>query len=648
MSNYNFISVIILYSGIVGESMYLSKMTIENFRGISSMCLSFNKDINILIGENGSFKSTIIDAIRILYNLGEPIKEINIKNEDFYTDLKTGESQNTITISYEFRGLTEEQKGALYEYLVINPQEDYAHIQISFEKRKDKHPKFEYYTGAYPGQKANVNTFEIFQHYYLGALRDSTSDLLSTKRNLLGRVIKRNIEANDSELEFKEIISRANSELLKRTEVSKTKQNINTNLLKIYTTLTPIGLHIEQSKLDYIVNVIKPYLPFTASSDADSGLNLSQNSLGYNNLIYIATVLSDMNDRVVKDSSIHHALLIEEPEAHLHPQLQLNLYNFLKEQICNDNCQLFITTHSPTLTSKSELDRLFVIEADSFKCVGHCFVDRENENLIQNSKRLNNDDFISKRKMLERYIDVTKSQMFYAKSLIFVEGISEELLLFAFAKLENFRFEELDIEVVQTGTSFYPFLLLFNSTDPFKRLNKKVAVITDDDRFTDSKNSEYSFKNLVENNYFKLDELYKNIIDGEVTTRISNLYKFKNNQDNILISIGYKTLEYELSISNVGNLKSDLQTNCLFKFIKEFVSDKYECIEAYLDLCDSVLSEEQQKKIAILAWKSLPKKSEFSQDFSEYLLKDIGNAKVNFSVPQYIKKAIEHLKKGLQ
>jgi putative ATP-dependent endonuclease of OLD family len=626
--------------------MYLSKMTIENFRGISSMSLSFNKDINILIGENGSSKSTIIDAIRILYNLGEPLKEITIKNEDFNTDLKTGESQTIITISYEFRGLSEEQKGALYEYLVIHPQEDYAHIKISFEKRKDKHPKFDFYTGAYPGQRASVNTFEIFQHYYLGALRDSTSDLLSARRNLLGRVIKRNIEANSSEQEFKEIISRANSELLKRTEVSETKSNINNNLLKIYSTLSPIGLHIEQSKLDYIVNVIKPYLPFTASIDADSGLNLFQNSLGYNNLIYIATVLSDMNDRVEKDSTIHHALLIEEPEAHLHPQLQLNLYNFLKERICNDNCQLFLTTHSPTLTSKSELDKLFVTEADSFKCIGRCFVDRENEKLIQNNKLLNIDDFKTKRKMLERYIDVTKSQMFYAKSLIFVEGISEELLLFAFAKLENFRFEELDIEVVQTGTSFYPFLLLFNSTDPVKKINKRVAVITDDDRFTDSKNSEYSFSKLIDNNYFKLDELYENVINGEISNRIGNLINFKNNQDNILISAGFKTFEYELSISNIGNLKSDLQTNYLFKFIQETDNDKYESIQVYLGLCDAALTKEQQKKIALLLWKSLPKKSEFSQDFSEYLLKDVQHARMNFIVPQYIKDGFEHLKKG--
>lgn len=624
--------------------MYLSKMIIENFRGISSMELTFNKDINILIGENGAYKSTIIDAIRLLYNLGEPLKEIFIRNEDFTTDLETGESKCIIKISYEFRGLTDQQKGALYEYLVIDQVEDYAHITITFEKREDKHPKFEYYTGAYPGQKANPNTFEIFQHYYLSALRDSTSDLLSVKKNILGRVIKRNIQANSSDQEFKEIISHANSELLKKTEVSTTKKNINDNLVRIYSTLSHIGLHIEQSKLDYIVNVIKPYLPFSNPIDADTGLDLYQNSLGYNNLIYIATVLSDINDRVERDETIHYALLIEEPEAHLHPQLQVNLYNFLKERICNENCQLFITTHSPTLTSKTELEKLFIVDTNSFIRVGDCFKNREDEQLVQNKSVLKNDDIILRKKMLERYVDVTKSQMFYAKSLILVEGISEKLLLSSFARIENFRFEELDIELVQAGTSFYPFLLLFNSTDQSKKINKKVSVITDDDRFTESKDKEYSFTNLIDNNYSKLHELHNNIVQSAISPRIENLINYKNKQDNIEIFMAYKTFELELALANIPSLKTDIQNNYLIKYIIKINANKFNIIQKFIDFCDDELTNDQRMKIALLIWKSLPSKSEFAQEFTGYLLDNLEEARKHFIVPNYIKKGFSHLR----
>ncbi|WP_260068839.1 ATP-dependent endonuclease [Paenibacillus sp. p3-SID867] len=624
--------------------MYLSRMIIENFRGIQTMDLSFNPDINIIIGENGSSKSTIIDAIRLLYNLGEPIKELFVKNEDFATNLQTGDSASTIKITYEFRGLTDIQKGALYEYIVLDPNEDFASITISYEKRRDKHPKFEYFTGANPGQRASSSTFEIFQHYYLGALRDSTSDLLSAKKNILGRVIKRSVEANQTEEEYKAILEQANTNLLQKVEVGSTKTNINNNLAQIYSTISQIDLHIEQSKIDYIVNVIKPYLPFSNPNVGNSGLSLYQNSLGYNNLIYIATVLSDMSDRVNRDNTIHYALLIEEPEAHLHPQLQLNLYNFLKQQICSDSCQLFITTHSPTLTSKSDLDKLFIVDGNKTVSIGQIFNDREQENLSQNNKVLRNADFLTRRKMLERYLDVTKSQLFYAKSLILVEGISEELLLSAFAELENFKFEEKDIELVQTGTSFYPFLLLFNSTNEAKRINKKVAVLTDDDRYTESKHSEYSFENLLLDNYRKLNELRENISRSSISSRIGNLNSFKNHQDTIGIFAGYKTFEFEIAFSNVAARKSEVFINTLFKYLVDIENEKLGSIRTYLDQCSSELNEIERMNVALLTWKCLPSKSEFAQDFAHYLITNKTDVMQHFTIPSYIKNAFAHLR----
>ena len=64
--------------------MYLSKIAIGNYKGIEQMEICFSPKINIMIGKNGCCKSGLIDAIRLLYNLGEPIRELTVNKEDFF------------------------------------------------------------------------------------------------------------------------------------------------------------------------------------------------------------------------------------------------------------------------------------------------------------------------------------------------------------------------------------------------------------------------------------------------------------------------------------------------------------------------------------------------------------------------------------
>lgn len=625
--------------------MYLSSIHIDNFKGIKTLDVNFQKDINVIIGENGGCKTSLIDAIRLLYNLGDQQRELYVTVDDFYL----GES--VITIAYEFKGLTADQKGAFYEYVVLGEkeEEDFAKITISYKKEKQK-ILFSYYTGEVEGHRADSVTFQYFIHYYLGALRDSTRDLLTNRNNILGSLINRQVEKNNSQASYEALMKTANEELLKQKEVTDSQQSINTNLINIYkrSIENQIGLRIEESKAEYIVNIIKPYLPHDTETLTGEGFNLKQNSLGFNNLIYIATVLGDINQQLKDDKTSHYTLLIEEPEAHLHPQLQLNLFEFLKQTNNQDNSQLFITTHSPTLTSKVPLDNLIHLSKNHEAInLNQCFEDREAIQVEEDDEDAFTDDALSRKKQLELYIDVTKSQLFFSKGVLFVEGISEELLVPVFAKILNQSLVDYKIELLNAdGTSFYPFIYLFNSTDKLKTLPMPLSILTDDDRFTESKNTEYSFKN-IKDNLPKAEDLFEKIKAATPSTRIKNISELiKSVPEKINLNYSFKTFEFTLVQSNISKTKTQIADNLLWKYLAQdkSIAKKFAKIKAHLDSFTGVeITEAELSKLQILIWKALPSKAEFAQNFSIYLLANLESAKTNFVVPDYIQKAFTHL-----
>lgn len=637
--------------------MYLSKIYISNFRGIKELIVEFDKKLNVIIGANGQLKTSLIDAIRLFYAWGEPNRDIEITKDDFYVEVKKDEDNVTITehskridIVYLFEGLSDQQEGAFYQYLNIQENDTIAaRVHLWFEMREKGRVYSSYITGKKDNHiKADWDTLHYFHPYYLGALRDSTRDLMNTRNNLLGRVIKRKIDRANSEDQVRSIVDSANRQLLERQEVRETQTGINDNLNKIIRTNSQdVELHIEQNRIEYIVNIIKPFLPY--STAGQDGFILTQNSLGYNNLIYIASILSDIKDCHLDDEVSIYALLIEEPEAHLHPQLQVNLYNFLKNADDNENSQTFITTHSPTLTSKIPLENLILLKDNAAYHVGNCFKERLTENIIRdvaNNRKLTEKDVVSFRKMIARYFDVTRSQLLFSDGCLFIEGISECQLVETFSRLLGKSLIDHQIEIVDTnGTAFYQFLMLFNSSDDTKRLPLKSAFITDQDQFTDSKENKYNLKELVKNNYSELNNLRNNINEGDICSRVKNMEAMANNQKDIKICSGKKTFEYQICLANVSADKNDTKETWLYELIKKVNASGIELVDAYMEkLGDGHMSEEEQQNVALLMWKCLPGKAGFAQELNLFLLDKIENEDTRkFNVPSYIEEAINHL-----
>jgi len=93
--------------------MYIEKIFIKNFRAIGSsgVTLNCNKGINIILGENNSGKSAIIDAARLVLSAGEYRKNVFVKTSDFHID-EYGEQAKLINIDVFFNELTADQATA--------------------------------------------------------------------------------------------------------------------------------------------------------------------------------------------------------------------------------------------------------------------------------------------------------------------------------------------------------------------------------------------------------------------------------------------------------------------------------------------------------------------------------------------------------
>lgn len=482
--------------------MYLQRLEIEGFRGFGAPFeIEFSEGLNVLVGENGRGKSAVIDAIRLILH-SDDYGRTGLRPPDFHRpfgeDAKTSE---WLRIQAKFGGLTSDEQVA---FLPWTNADDTALLTLRAEDKETTRNRFrrKLWGGASSASFFEWELMDMLDCVYLPPLRDAEARLREGRGSRLARLITKLTrpeldEAKKAEQPHRlvEKVQTFQAEVATDSTLPPHAANelIRGALQEAVGELFSQGTSVQFSEatFDRIVESLR--LLFHPETDEaippELFRSLEENSLGANNLLYLATVLAELSEQSsepTEDPRFLRLLLIEEPEAHVHPQVQVRLLRSLEERAKTAGFQVIVTTHSPVLASSASLGSIIHMSRDddsTFTAV----------RLSQCGLPDASNAFIS------RWLDVTKSTLLFARGVILVEGIAEALLLPELARRvlreQNARRPEdtkkLPASLADAGVSvinmngvyFTHFLRLFASLDSgtHQHLPVRCAGVTDRD-----------------------------------------------------------------------------------------------------------------------------------------------------------------------
>lgn len=436
--------------------MHLAKLVIKNFRKLKHAELSFQAGLNVIVGGNNVGKTAVIDALRaLLAGHDEPYPRLS--EEDVHRPHGAPPSGD-IVFEYVFAGLSLDDEADFLAALVPGASGGLeAHIKIRYsDPDKGGRLRAKRWCGEHEDVSLTTDMMENLRGVYLPPLRDASQGLKPGRTSQLARLLQL-LSDDDGIKGINKALQELDGELKAHLPIVNTHEAINTRHKTMLGPQLAQLLEVGLSASDF--KSLKSRLSLVVDA-----LEIEQNGLGFNNLIYMAVVLSELTKN---PDSCFRGLIVEEPEAHLHPQLQAVLLQYLQSIQAVDGekpVQLFVTSHSPNFASIADLDSLV------------CLVDTGTavETFLPRSVTFEK----GKREKLERYLDVTRAELFFARRVIFVEGAAELMMVDALAKRMGCDLRQHGVSLISVeGLNFDSFLPLFGD----KALKIPVAVLTDAD-----------------------------------------------------------------------------------------------------------------------------------------------------------------------
>lgn len=448
--------------------MYISNIRLWNFRKFGAegdlniekpdLDLNFTKGLNVIIGENDSGKTAIIDAIKLVLKT-HSYDYIRVDDKDFFKEA------SRFRIELTFEDLIPEEAKNFIEWLgwtgTGENAKPFLKLNYDVKRQANKIIPTDIKAGVdEEGYLLSAETKDYLKATYLKPLRDAENELIAKRNSRLSQIL-----LGDEAFKGKE----------KDNELVQIFSDLKTELEKYFNEVDEDGKPKPGKQIkDKIDGYIKRFYgknyetEFEASSNDIKSilekLTLSLKGepnpgLGTLNRLFMAAELLHLTKSNWTGLRLG---LVEELEAHLHPQAQMQVIEAFQKQT---DIQLILTTHSPNLASKLKLENLIICNNGNAFPMGNTYT------------KLGKDDY----KFLEKFLDTTKANLFFAKGVILVEGWAEEILLPSIAKAIGINLTEKGVSIVNIGhTGFDHYAKIYlRQAEP--NMKVPVAVITDSD-----------------------------------------------------------------------------------------------------------------------------------------------------------------------
>jgi putative ATP-dependent endonuclease of OLD family len=607
--------------------MHLSQLRLTNFRSFAEELVSFERRLTVLVGENNGGKSNLIDAIRLISTPLSGRRELYCEQ----TDIRFGTDSRTFTIQATFDELAPPQQGRLISATTDDTLSK-ACFGLTYDAAgKQSHIRPNLWAGRFK-TPPEPGAHEMIRHVYLPPLRDAKHALASGNPTRIHALLHHFLGDRDPDEIARNLARPSNDQILTDVDLAVAGG------LDILTTgvrrqSVSLGFNTGEKLID-----IARDLRFKLADHGITPEDLQYSGHGFANLLYIATIAVEL-EKI--DNAELTIFLVEEPEAHLHPQLQAAVLNFLEERAEQSlkpkkdqnapagHLQVVVATHSPNLSAWVPSKNLVFVrsvapagganDGTGRDGSGHSEIPeapqtapapRAESRCIPLSKI---DLSVSERRKIDRYLDVTKSALLFGGRVLLVEGIAEALLLPVIAKHHVLKDKPADFRIFRSavfvpidGVDFTPYAKALLSPFNNVRIADRLVIITDGDKHT------------VEDG--------KPLPGAERKSDLDTLAANMHASDFLDVFVNTYSLETELvAAGNAACLKA------VYLVLHPQSEDKWD---------ETVAKTGDDRAQAIQDLFKTTPKGDFAQ-----LLAEEAAASQTFVVPDYIRKAIEALVK---